>query len=114
MVRTYLFSFPLRVLNNRVSLYTATKDIGCVNEKKKNKAGGERCSIPMPVFNQSFVFEMAQSEQPDRKRAQFLKFDGDFLEKLRFESVPAATKGSSRRELSSCFGDHLAGHAKLS
>ena len=49
----------------------------------------------MPVFNQSFVFDMAQSEEPDRKRARLLKADGDFLAKLRIESVPAATKRSS-------------------
>ena len=78
-------------------MYTATKDMSCVNEKKKKKKRrkGERCSIPKPVFNQSFVFDMAQSEEADRKRARFSKVDGNFLAKLRIESVPAATKRSS-------------------
>ena len=49
----------------------------------------------MSVFNQSFVFYMVQSEEPDRKRARFSKVDGDFLAKLRIESVPAGTKRSS-------------------
>ena len=30
---------------------------------------------------QSFVFDMAQSEEPDRKRAQFSKVNGDFWQK---------------------------------
>ena len=81
-------------------MYTATKDMSCINEKKKRKkAGGGamliHSSIPMAVFNQSFVFDMAQSEEPDRKRARFSKVDGDFLAKLRIESVPAGTKRSS-------------------
>ena len=46
----------------------------------------------MPVFNQSY---MAQSEEPDRKRARFSKFDGEFLAKIRTESVSAATEKSS-------------------
>ena len=50
----------------------------------------------MPVFNQSYMAYMAQSEEPDRKkRARFSKVDGDFLAKIRIESVPAATKRSS-------------------
>ena len=49
----------------------------------------------MPVFNQSFVFDMAQSEEPHRKRAWFSKVDGDLSAKIRIESVPAATKRSS-------------------
>ena len=62
-------------------MYTAMKDMSCVNEKKKRE--GERCSIPMPAFSQSFVFDMAQSEEPDRKRAWFSKVDGDLFAKLR-------------------------------
>ena len=46
----------------------------------------------MPVFNQSY---MAQFEEPGRKRARFLKVDGEVLAKIRIESVPAATKRSS-------------------
>ena len=44
------------------------------------------------MFNYSY---MAQPEEPDRKRARFSKFDGEFLAKIRIESVPAATKRSS-------------------
>ena len=75
------------------SLCTATKDIkftAASTKKKKRRREEERCS--MPVFNQSFVFHMAQFEEPDRKRAQFSKVDGDFMAKIRDESVPAAAK----------------------
>ena len=50
--------------------------------------------LQMTVFNQSFVFDIAQSEEPGRKRARFSKVNGDFLAKLRIESVPAGTKRS--------------------
>ena len=81
---------------------TATKDMSCINEKKKGGGGGGG-SIQMPEFNQSY---MAQSEEPDRKRVRFSKVDGDFLAKIRIESVPAATKRSS-----SCHRVwYLAGH----
>ena len=33
----------------------------------------------------SFVFDMALSEEPDRKRARFSKVDGDILAKLRID-----------------------------
>ena len=74
----------------------------CINEKKKGGRGPEWYSVPMPVFNQSFVLDMAQSEESDRKGARLSKVDGDFLAKIRIESVPAATKTWNNFELSSC------------
>ena len=50
--------------------------------KKKGGRGGGEGSIQLPVFNQSY---MAQSEEPDRKRARFSKFGGEFLAKIRIE-----------------------------
>ena len=44
-----------------------------LHQRKKKRREGKRCSIPMPVFKQSFVFDMAQSEEPDRKRHGFRK-----------------------------------------
>ena len=38
------------------------------------------------------MFDMAQSDEPESKRARFSKVDGDFLAKIREESVAAATK----------------------
>ena len=69
---------------------TATKFMSCIIEKRRRE--GERCSFQLPVFNQS---HMAQPEEPDRKRAWFSKFGGEFLAKLKNESVPAATKRST-------------------
>ena len=51
----------------------------------------------MLVFNQSYI---AQSEEPERKRARFSKVDGEFLAKIRIESVPAGNQ--KKFELSSC------------
>ena len=48
-------------------------------------------------FNQSFVFKVAQSEKPDRKRALLSEVKGVVLAKIRIESVPAATKRSCHR-----------------
>ena len=64
--------------------------------KKKKKAGGGAmfdpyASEPCQRFNQSY---MAQSEEPDRKRARFSKVDGEFLAKIRIESVPAGNQRS--------------------
>ena len=75
-------------------MYTATKEMSCVNEKKKKRREGERFWTPMPVFSQSFVLDMTQSEEADRKSARFSKVDGDFFGKVRIELVPAATKRS--------------------
>ena len=52
---------------NAAAVCTATKDMNFksfINQKKKIRREGERCSIPMPVFNESLVFDMASmSEQ---------------------------------------------------
>ena len=88
------------------SKYTATKDMSCINEKKKRREW-ERCSIPMPVFNQSFVFDMAQSKEPDRKRARFSKVNGDFWQKQELSRSQWRPK-EVRAVI--VFRDYLAGH----
>ena len=63
----------------------------------------------MPVFNQSFVFDMAQSEEPDRKRARFLKVDADFSAKLRID-MSRSQRGPKEVRAVIVFRDYLAGH----
>ena len=61
----------------------------------------------MPVFNQSFVFDMAQSEEPYRKRSLFLKVNGDFWQK---QELSRSHWRPKEVQAVIVFRDYLAGH----
>ena len=74
------------------SLCTATKDMKFTAALTKKKKGGWGSDVLSLCASVQSMFDMAQSDEPESKRARFSKVDGDFLAKIREELVPAATK----------------------
>ena len=91
------------------------KFMAASTKRKRREAGDpERCSIscsiPMPVFNQSFVFNMAQSEETDR----YMVFECRWRFFWQNKNFVGRSGDQKKFELSSCLETKLTCQSRAS